>query len=429
MAADNASVLVGKNNSLMTRLKQDADESFFAIRCICHSLHIAASKAAATLPKNIEDLIRNIASYFSHSSKRQAELFQLQQYLSAEKAKILRPADTRWLALQKCVERILSQWEVLKLLFFQAQVEDKLVSADLIMKDLNNPFTKAYLTFMNYTLTYFNQLNALFQSKISLIGILQEESLRMARLLCKNFIKPQYLNDLSKIEPFSSTYLLPLNKICLGSECENILSAESEGLEAADIDKFRERCLIFYQTSYGEIKKRLPLFDPLFTEMKFLKPAVALDPNARDKLPRLDTLIAKYSHLLESGNNVNNEWGDIPAYSNVDETEMLKNMSDEFWSYLKNLKNFSDQYVFSNIASLAILILTLPHSNAETERIFSFMVDSKTKKRNRMGPELLDSILFVNSNLKAKDKSCLDFAKEIDETHIACHNQAMYDFK
>ena len=194
-----------------------------------------------------------------------------------------------------------------KLLSSQAQMEDKLVSADLIMKDLNNPYTKAYLTFMNYILTYFNQLNALFQSKHSLIGILQEESLRMARLLCKNFIKPQYLNDLSKIEPFSSTYLLPLNKICLGSECEDILS--TEGLEVADIDKFRKRCLTFYQTSYDEIKKRLPLFDPLFTEMKFVKPAVALDPNARDKLPRLDTLTAKYSHLLESVNKVNNGGG------------------------------------------------------------------------------------------------------------------------
>ena len=96
---------------------------------------------------------------------------------------------------------------------------------------------------------------------------------------------------------------------------------------------------------------------------------------------------------------------------------------------LNNLKNFSDQCVFSNIASLAKLILTLQHSNAETERMFSIMVDSKTKKRNRMGPELLDSILFVNSNLKAKDKSCLEFAREIDESHLSYLNQAMYDFK
>ena len=98
--------------------------------------------------------------------------------------------------------------------------------------------------------------------------------------------------------------------------------------------------------------------------------AEALDPNTRDKLPRLDTLIAKYRHLLQSGNNVNNEWGDIPAYFSVDGTEMLKKKSDEkFWSYLKN---FSEQYVFSNIASLTKLILTLPHSNVETEWIFFF---------------------------------------------------------
>ncbi|XP_068237578.1 gamma-aminobutyric acid type B receptor subunit 2-like [Palaemon carinicauda] len=73
-----------------------------------------------------------------------------------------------------------------------------------------------------------------------------------------------------------------------------------------------------------KLRKPLPLFNPLFTGMKFVKPVVAQDPNTRNKLPRLDTLIAKYSHLLDSGNSVNNEWGDIPAYLNVDETEMLK---------------------------------------------------------------------------------------------------------
>ena len=57
------------------------------------------------------------------------------------------------------------------------------------------------------------------------------------------------------------------------------------------------------------------------------------------------------------------------------------------------------------------------------------LVDSKTKKRNRMGPELVDSLLFINSNLKSKDKTCIDFAKEIDETYLSYHTQHMYDFK
>ncbi|KAG0436554.1 hypothetical protein HPB47_017886 [Ixodes persulcatus] len=59
LACDNASVMVGERNSLMTRLREKADDSFITIRCICHSLHIAASKAALKLPRNVEDLLRN----------------------------------------------------------------------------------------------------------------------------------------------------------------------------------------------------------------------------------------------------------------------------------------------------------------------------------------------------------------------------------
>ncbi|KAG0421420.1 hypothetical protein HPB47_002680 [Ixodes persulcatus] len=59
LACDNASVMVAEHNSLMTRLRANADRSFVTIRCICHSLHIVASKAAMKLPRNLEDLLKN----------------------------------------------------------------------------------------------------------------------------------------------------------------------------------------------------------------------------------------------------------------------------------------------------------------------------------------------------------------------------------
>ncbi|KAG0422384.1 hypothetical protein HPB47_001785 [Ixodes persulcatus] len=123
LACDNASVMVGERNSLMTRLLEKADESFITIRCICHSLHIAASKAALKLPRNAEDLLRNLC-------KRQAQLAELQEYLHKEKNKILRSSETRWLVLHQCVERVLREWETLKLLFLQAATEDRIVAAE-----------------------------------------------------------------------------------------------------------------------------------------------------------------------------------------------------------------------------------------------------------------------------------------------------------
>lgn len=85
MAADNASVMVGMHNSVMTKLRQDADRSFTLMKCICHCMHIAASKAAQKLPTSVEAFIRNISSYFGHSTKRQAQFTELQTFMNAEK--------------------------------------------------------------------------------------------------------------------------------------------------------------------------------------------------------------------------------------------------------------------------------------------------------------------------------------------------------
>ncbi|KAH7959058.1 hypothetical protein HPB49_007871 [Dermacentor silvarum] len=192
LACDNASVIVGKRNSLTQKLQQKGDRSFVLIRCICHSTHIAASKAALKLPRYLEDLLRNIASYFSQSSKRQAQLCSLQEYLRTEKRKILCPSETRWLVLHSCIERVFEEWETLRLLFLQASVEDRIVAAEPILNQMNS-ITEAYLKFIKYALNFFNKLNALFQSNENLIAELQRESQRLLRCLLQNFIQPSVL--------------------------------------------------------------------------------------------------------------------------------------------------------------------------------------------------------------------------------------------
>lgn len=113
--------------------------------------------------------------------------------------------------------------------FFQAQIEDINLSAKHIMHEFNNPFTKAYLEFMRLVLGYFNTLNALFQSKKNLISVLQKDSQRtarqssLARLLCHNYVKPEYLCKVSKTEPPNLDHLLPVSEIFLGKKCEYIL--------------------------------------------------------------------------------------------------------------------------------------------------------------------------------------------------------------
>lgn len=50
---------------------------------------------------------------------------------------------------------------------------------------------------------------------------------------------------------------------------------------------------------------------------------------------------------------------------------------------------------YPTLANFACRMLTLPHSNAAIERIFSTMGIAKGRLQNRMGIDLLNSILMI----------------------------------
>ena len=62
--SDGASVMVGKNNSVWTRLRREAPECVL-VRCICHSLALCVQSAFEVLPSSLGFLITEIPKWFS----------------------------------------------------------------------------------------------------------------------------------------------------------------------------------------------------------------------------------------------------------------------------------------------------------------------------------------------------------------------------
>ena len=89
---------------------------------------------------------------------------------------------------------------------------------------------------------------------------------------------------------------------------------------------------------------------------------------------------------------------------------------EEAWREISGLKNFSDDLVFPQLSQLAAVVMCLPHSNAESERIFSVVTDVKCKKRNKLGVENLNAITVVRSSFASKNISCDTF--QITEKHL-----------
>lgn len=76
--------------------------------------------------------------------------------------------------------------------------------------------------------------------------------------------------------------------------------------------------------------------------------------------------------------------------------------------------------MFPNISKLAKLVLTLPHSNAESERIFSIVNEVKTKKRNKIGNDSLNAVAIIGSSFQDKEINCTTF--KVRKDHINLHN-------
>ena len=68
----------------------------------------------------------------------------------------------------------------------------------------------------------------------------------------------------------------------------------------------------------------------------------------------------------------------------------------EFWHYLANLKAVDGSYRFRRISKVAKLVLIIPHSTAEEERIFSMVRKNKTSFQPNLDPNgTLSSILTI----------------------------------
>ena len=216
-ANEGANVMVGEHNSVRSRLLE-INPNLFVTTCICHSAHLAASNACATLPRQTEDFVLYIYTYFSHSAKRLHEFKHFQEFTNTKPHKLLRLCQTRWLSLQQCVHHIVEQWEALALYFAQAYRNDRLLQAERLHNCLANPHFKLFFLFLDFVLPKFINFNKLYQSKSPNLHMLHNNIQLLYKELLSCYIQPSYIRayNVCDVDPGSESSMLPLNEMYLG---------------------------------------------------------------------------------------------------------------------------------------------------------------------------------------------------------------------
>lgn len=421
IGTDGARNLCGKNKSLFTLLKKE-NPQIILIKCTCHSLHLCCSKASNSIPKNADFLIKEVYNYFSHSPlrtllyKRAFDLINT-GVDSNNFRKLIQISGTRWLSCGAAIRRILEQWVELKYHFSLISTAENDKTAQNIYNEMSDEKTRLFLVFINPIVNEMNHLNLEFQSDTMDAGSMHQKLFSTLLLFSSKILKPSFLNESQNSETFlhnlsaaidTPNSFLPLDAIDFGSAFESELS--NVKMDDADIYAVRESCFSYLKMLLKEMITRLPenmnIFK-VYEHFSILKCGSSLT----------QTKFVVVKEALKSFMNPNipldvyeTQWGKLPfvnwkEYFNDDIPSSLH----EFWPKVYNYRDTAGSYHFKEIALAVLYMLVIPTSNACVERVFSIMNCTKTRLRNRMQYELLDSLLRVINYMNVNKICCTSF--------------------
>lgn len=401
-SSDTTNSMVGEHNSVFSRLKTEFPY-MVCVKCSCHSIHLAASKACLHLPRSLEDTLRNIGSHFSRSDKRQRKLREMQEFYSVSIHKILSPANTRWLSLKECVDRTLEQLPAL-IPYFTAEVfEDPSKTTEEILSNIKNELMIIYLEFMSYTLELLTKFNKLFQSEVPLLHRLEPEVKRLLKIIYAKYLK----FEITKQDPLKINHELPENflsidKLYLGVKAaksiEKFLEKNQNSLAQSEIHKIKLACTKFYIEVAGQIKTRFNFSDPVFSFIHIVDPPYAQSYETKE----LSAVIQRFPFVEDSVDlqSLDMEWMEH-ALLDHESLELDKNLpASQYWKKVFALKNNEGGCKFPNLMLVISLLLVLPFSNASVERTFSNLTRIKTDSRNSLKTETVAALMATKNGLK-----------------------------
>lgn len=315
-AVDGAANIMGENNSLCSRLKEDLP-GITIFKCICHSFHLCASEAAKTLPKCCEELPRNLYSYFSHSSKRKHQFKQFQDFLEIKPHKLLHPSQTRWLSLHQSVRRVLEQWEALKA-FFKSKEDERLLMSEQINMHLADPSIYLYLIFLDFILAKENNLNLLFQSNSPTLHTVHEKVSQLYKTILGYFCSGDLVNrgKFEEIDPQLPSFHAPLNRLYLGDRISAELKDPKYKHLQHMIQDIQIRCRHFMITLCQQIKKRFDFNNEFLHRASYLSPVNLTNVYSRMKMPSLHSLATDVPRIYTGDiQDLDDEWRKLDVVS------------------------------------------------------------------------------------------------------------------
>ena len=194
----------------------------------------------------------------------------------------------------------------------------------------------------------------------------------------------KYITLVKKV-PFCIIHL-PLqvtnNDIYLGEKTKDCLDKLKSHVKAEVCNNIKA----FFETAVDYVLKKFPMDSPMLTHAQVAN----VELRTTTSWASLDYFLSRVPNDF-SLDVLHDAFRRYQTFSLPIEVTNIRN--DEVWHQLKNWRDVDGAYPFQELASIMLAILTIPHSNADSERIFSVVRKNRTETRSSMSVETLESLL------------------------------------
>ncbi|KAI6648088.1 hypothetical protein LOD99_11897 [Oopsacas minuta] len=227
-----------------------------------------------------------------------------------------------------------------------------------------------------------DSLNSLM-THASRIGTIKEDTLLLLRGYLANFIQPEIIiatADILTIDYRNKVNQLPRNSLVVGNDTLDLISEFEDEIHSTLMgDRFYDSVRLFYETVVSKMLAKFPHRNDTLSDLVFLNPRnrthCCIQSITRlckqfmtTTSEEIDQIIQEFVAYKITPDN------QLPLYNSTDIAAI-----DHFWSAMSSLEvvtsvDLSDSpLAYSNLSKLSKILLTLPHSNADPERLFSMV--------------------------------------------------------
>ena len=351
---------------------------------------------------------------------------------------ILKDCPTRWLSLLKCVDHYLRQYEGLKSFFLSCE-EAETAKICSILSRLENPLTKPLLHFISFILPSMDQFNCLFQkSTENTTSQLYDAMNRLVRLYASKFLSDGTIlaaSDNLKNLDFDEANHVSNEHLGIG---DDTWASVSQLEHLHDTTPFFKAIRSFYVSSTKKMLVKFPFGDSLVKDLRIiqLEHTSSFSFNTITSLAKCFPPIGlndavSLQNLKEQFQDFKLSPNDLPMLAKYKAADIvMRPKAGLFWLEVGKMTTFEVHPRFNLLHKLMSGLMSIPVSNADSERGFSILRKIHTDQRSNLDQSTIVALITIKFNI---DNCCLDIelppellreCKKATKSYVAPHSDS-----